>query len=127
LWLRLIPIFIKLFKNNKKGVKMSQIKELLGKRIKEIRISKKLTQEQLSELTDIGASSISKIESGIYHPTDDNLEKIARALGVEPYKLYMCSHYKDIKDLKKDISTMLENASESEIRLAYKILSSFLN
>ena len=54
---------------------MSHIKELLGRRIKEIRISKKITQEQLSELTNIGASSISKIESGIYHPSDDNLEK----------------------------------------------------
>lgn len=106
---------------------MSQIKELLGKRIKEIRISKKLTQEQLSELTNIGASSISKIESGIYHPTDDNLEKIAQALNIEPYKLYMCNHYKDTQDLKKDINKMLENASDDEIRLAYKILNSFLN
>ncbi len=106
---------------------MSKIKELLGKRIKEIRLSKNLTQEQLSELTNIGASSISKIESGIYHPNDDNLEKIAQALQVEPYKLYMCTQYKSIKELKEDINLMLENASEDDIRLAYKILNSFLN
>lgn len=106
---------------------MSQIKELLGKRIKELRLSKKLTQEQLSELTNIGASSISKIESGIYHPTDDNLEKIAKALNVEPYKLYMCYQFKNIDELKREIITMLENASEDEIRLAYKLLNSFIN
>ena len=106
---------------------MSQIKELLGKRIKEIRISKKLTQEQLSELTDIGASSISKIESGIYHPTDENLDRISKALNVEPYKLYMFNHYKTVDELKTEIKSMLDNANEKEIRLAYKILSSFLN
>ena len=56
---------------------MSEIKKLLGKRIREVRILRNLTQEDLSELTDIGASSISKIESGHFHPTDENLEKIA--------------------------------------------------
>lgn len=125
MWLRLIQIRLKLFDNKKEG-RMSQLKELLGKRIKEIRIAKKLTQEQLSEMTNIGASSISKIESGIYHPTDENLEKIAAALNVEPYKLYMYNHYKNTKDLVAEINKMLARANDDEIRLAYKILSSFL-
>lgn len=64
---------------------MSELKKLLGKRIREIRVARNLTQEDLSELTDIGASSISKIESGHFHPTDENLERIAKALKVEPY------------------------------------------
>ena len=103
---------------------MSQLKKLLGKRIKELRVSKKITQEQLSELTNIGAPSISKIESGIFHPTDDNLEKIARALNVEPYQLYICSHFKNIKTLKDEIISMLDTGNEDKIRLAHKILSS---
>ena len=78
---------------------MSEIKKLLGKRIREVRILRNLTQEDLSELTDIGASSISKIESGHFHPTDENLEKIANALKIEPYKLYMFNHQKDTKTL----------------------------
>ena len=78
---------------------MSELKKLLGKRIREIRVARNLTQEDLSELTEIGASSISKIESGHFHPTDDNLEKIAKALNVEPYKLYMFNHQKDTKEL----------------------------
>ena len=78
---------------------MSELKKLLGKRIREIRIARNLTQEDLSELTDIGASSISKIESGHFHPTDENLERIAKALKVEPYKLYMFNHQKVYKIL----------------------------
>lgn len=102
---------------------MSELKKLLGKRIREIRTARDLTQEQLSDLTDIGASSISKIESGHFHPTDENLEKIAKALNVEPYKLYMFNSQKEPKELLEDMQTMLKNASEDEIRLAYKILS----
>ena len=79
---------------------MSELKKLLGKRIREIRVARNLTQEDLSELTDIGASSISKIESGHFHPTDENLERIAKALKVEPYKLYMFNHQKDTSELK---------------------------
>lgn len=105
---------------------MSKIKELLGKRIKEVRIKRGLTQEQLSELTNIGASSISKIESGIYHPTDDNLERIAEALKTEPYKLYMCEHYKNTEELKTAIISLLNTATDDEMRLVYKILSSIL-
>ena len=106
---------------------MSQLKTLLGKRIKELRISKKLTQEQLSEMIGIGAASLSKIEIGMYHPNDDNLEKIAQALGVEPYELYLFNQHKDIKEIKNDILKMINKANENETRLIYKILNSILN
>lgn len=106
---------------------MSELKKLLGKRIREIRVASNLTQEDLSELTEIGASSISKIESGHFHPTDENLERIAKALNVEPYKLYMFNHQKDIDDLKQDIIKMLDKASDEDIKLAYRILSGILD
>lgn len=106
---------------------MSQIKELLGKRIREIRLSRSYTQEKLAELTNIGTCSISKIESGIYHPTDENLEKIAKALGVQPYKLYMNSHNKDIAEIKTEILSMLDNASDEKLRLAYRVLNGLLD
>ncbi len=106
---------------------MSQLKRLLGKRIKEIRTSRGLTQEQLSEATNIGAPSISKIESGVYHPTDDNLEKISKALNIEPYKLYMFNYLKDPQDLKKEIDNKLAKASNDEIRIIYKIINAIID
>ena len=106
---------------------MSELKKLLGKRIKEIRISKKMTQEKLSELTDIGTSSLSKIESGYFHPSDENLEKIANALDVEPYELYMFNHQQEPKILKNKLFNMLNNANDDKIKLIYKIVSCILN
>lgn len=106
---------------------MSEIKKLLGKRIREIRISRNLTQEELSELTDIGPSSISKIESGYFHPTDENFEKIAKALQIEPYKLYMFNHKKDVSELKNEMFDMLDKSTDSEIRLIYRIFCAVLD
>ena len=82
---------------------------------------------RISELTDIGVSSISKIESGHFHPTDENLERIAKALNVEPYKLYMFNHQKDTKELLQDIQTKLNKATDEEIKLAYKVLNGILD
>ena len=106
---------------------MSEIKKLLGKRIREVRILRNLTQEDLSELTDIGASSISKIESGHFHPTDENLEKIANALKIEPYKLYMFNHQKDTKTLISDLENILKSATEEEIKLVHRVVTSILD
>ena len=43
---------------------MSNIKKLLGQRIKELRKSKKITQEELAKKIGIGTSNISYIENG---------------------------------------------------------------
>ena len=106
---------------------MSEIKKLLGTRIREVRILRNLTQEDLSELTDIGASSISKIESGHFHPTDEHLEKIANALKIEPYKLYMFNHQKDTKTLISDLENILKSATEEEIKLVHRVVTSILD
>ena len=106
---------------------MSEIKKLLGKRIREVRILRNLTQEDLSELTDIGASSISKIESGHFHPTDENLEKIAKALKIEPYKLYMFNHQKDTRELIEDLENILKCATDDEIKLVHRVVTSILD
>lgn len=104
---------------------MSDLKKLLGKRIKELRAKKHYTQEYLAELTDLGATSISKIETGLYHPSDENLEKIAKVLDVEPYQLYMYNHLKPVSEIKKNLHKIIDNASDEEIRLIYRILSAF--
>ena len=106
---------------------MSEIKKLLGKRIREVRILRNLTQEDLSELTDIGASSISKIESGYFHPTDENLDKIAKALKIEPYKLYMFNHHKDTRELIEDLENILKSATDDEIKLVHRVVTSILD
>ena len=98
---------------------MAKLKELLGKRIKEIRLSRNLTQEQLVEIVDIGAASLSKIEIGMNYPSDDNLEKIAKALNVEAKELFDFNHNNDNQLLKKELLDAITQ-EKVDIKLLYK-------
>lgn len=66
---------------------MSQKK--LGRRISEIRKIKDITQEELAEKANLTVSYISKIETGKKNPTIATIEKIAQALGVDIYQLFV--------------------------------------
>jgi len=64
------------------------IKKQLGKRIKEIRKIKRLTQEELAEKADMATSYIAMIERGEKNPTLNFIEKIATGLDVNLYQLF---------------------------------------
>lgn len=98
---------------------MSTIKKLLGQRIKEVRKSRGITQEQLAEKVGIGTSNISYIENGKFAPTIENFEKIVQALDVEPYELYMFAPQKSINEIKQELFSALEKDDEL-LRLIYK-------
>lgn len=97
---------------------MKDIKKLLGKRIKELRKEKALSQEGLAEIIGIEPNNLSRIENGKNYPTPENLSKIADALGVDIHKLYLFNHHKNYDNIKNEIISALEN--ESFGRLLYK-------
>ena len=59
----------------------------LGLRIKEIRKSKKLSQEDLAYEQNISLSQIARIETGKLNPTICTLKKIADGLSVDVFEL----------------------------------------
>ena len=61
---------------------MSDIRKLLGLRIKEIRQRKKMSQEDLSFESELHRTYISDIERGTRNVSIKNIEKIAKALQV---------------------------------------------
>ena len=54
-----------------------------GKRIKELRIQKGMTQEELAVKTEVSARSIQRIENGEVAPRTYTLQMIAKALEVD--------------------------------------------
>jgi len=60
----------------------------LGKRIREIRKSKKLSQEQLANLCDLPFSQINRIESGAINTSVSHIFLIATNLDVHPMTLF---------------------------------------
>lgn len=98
---------------------------MIGKNLKRIRKVKGLTQDKLSELTNISITSIQRYESGKRQPTIETINKFIEALGVSIEELL----YKDgeitemttgekIKYYRKDLNlTQQELANLSGISL----------
>lgn len=101
------------------------IKNLLGKRIKELRKTQSLTQEKLSEKIGIDTVSLCNIERGKYFPSADTLDRIIEALQIKPSELFECEHLQDTNILISEINNILllhpERVSEF-----YKILTAMI-
>ncbi|MGJ4747294.1 helix-turn-helix domain-containing protein [Leptospira sp. SA-E8] len=78
----------------------SAFKKKVSKRIKELRIEKKLTQEAISGLA-MGVRTYQKIESGVNAPNLESIFLIATALGVHPKELLNVSITSEEKSRKK--------------------------
>lgn len=64
------------------------LQKKLGKRIADLRRSRKLTQEQLAEAVDCSVEFISLVERGVNAPSVAGLEKFAKVLKVEVRDLF---------------------------------------
>jgi len=108
-----------------KGAEMNNLK-LFGKRIKELRKNKKLTQEQLGELVGIDFKQIGNIETGTYFTTMPTLEKIAKALDVEIFELFYFNHNNSREILIENIIKMVKEASDDDLKIIYRIIGDIL-
>lgn len=67
---------------------MSELRGKFGKRLRQIRRSADITQEQLAEAVGVSVKFIGNIERGTASPSFETLEKIAEVLGVEVGELF---------------------------------------
>lgn len=66
------------------------IKEKIGKRIKELRLDNKLTQEKFAELCGLDRTYITSLERGQRNISIVNLEKITNALNISLRDFFDC-------------------------------------
>lgn len=66
---------------------IDDIKLKLGQKIKEIRIKEGYSQEELASLSKLHRTYISDIERGERNVSVQNIEKIAKALKIDPSEL----------------------------------------
>lgn len=99
-------------------------KVLLGKRIREIRKIRKLSQEALAERAGISAQYVSNIERGKENPTLDMLFTLADALKVTLAEMcdYETVQTMDRQRLHSLLRDLLKTADPERLRTAVKIL-----
>ncbi|MGW8957501.1 helix-turn-helix domain-containing protein [Paenibacillus sp. NPDC055715] len=106
---------------------MSEILELVGTRIRDIRKSKGLSQEALAEKAGFNSSYIGFIERAERNISLKNLEKIAKSLNVSVYQLL--TYVKEDDELTeedssvKSILALLRTRESKDTELALKILT----
>ena len=105
---------------------MSSGNKVFGKRIKELRERKKLTQERLAEKVGLDLQTISRIETGYYFTSFENLEKLANALDVTMADLFNFGHLKTKEELIKEINTELSASSEKDVQRIHKLIFGYL-
>ena len=97
--------------------------ELFGSRIRSVREAADLSRDIVAERMNISSSYVGEIERGEKWPTFDMLERLARALEVEPSSLF---EY-EAEELNKDLlltklQHLLSNRSMDELQQALQIL-----
>lgn len=103
------------------------IKKNLGNRIREIRISKALTQEALAEKVNLSAKSLSQIELGNNFVSAETLDYICEALEITPKALFDFNYSEKHKeDFLNEIITILEKNPQL-LKTVYKIVKALDN
>lgn len=96
-------------------------KELLGKRLRELRKRKGINQEKLAELINVDPTTISNIENGKNYPSMINLENLLAVLDSSFLDAFDFEHKNTNTDLLTQINQKLQD-NPDKIEDFYKIV-----
>ena len=99
------------------------MKKMFGKRLRELRVQRGYTQEQVAERINIKPENYSRIENGLSFPKPENIVKISEVLGVEIAELFQFTHITDYKQILEKIISKLQTDEQATV-ITYKYLKS---
>ncbi len=105
---------------------MDITKEIIGKKIKQIRIEKGLSQEKLSEQIDISPRQMCTIENGNSFPSIETFVKISKVLDININDFFNLGKGKNNK-LREEINTLLQISTEKELKLIKELIIAVYN
>lgn len=94
---------------------------IVGKRIKDARRDKKLTQEMLAEKMSVSIAYLSKIETGKLHINLERLSEICNLLEVTEGQILNGVSNISGKYLANEFSELLEKCSPEQQKLIYNL------
>lgn len=110
------------------------IKKTLGHNIKQARLSKGLTQQELADLVGVeGSGYVSRIERGFAWPRAELLEKFVKVLDVSAETLVRYDSRKNSKSSSKTdkwvlkIKSLLKNKREKDLQKAHAAIKNLFS
>ena len=104
------------------------IKSLLGRKIKQYRILKGISQEKFAELLNISQRTLSGIECGNNFLTSKTLDKMLEVLKISPDELFYVEYLKPSKELLQEIISDIKSieGDEDRLRTIYKVVKAIV-
>jgi transcriptional regulator with XRE-family HTH domain len=101
------------------------ISEKIGERVREVRTSLELTQQEVAEKAGLGLNTISRIERGQQGVNFENIARIADSLDI-PFRDF-CDIEGSTPEIRKQgqlqsLFDMLEEAPPSKVALIYQLV-----
>jgi len=63
---------------------MSRVAKAFGRKLRQLRVARGLSQEQVAELAGLSTNAVGSFERGVRFPRDSSLDSLLDALSVEP-------------------------------------------
>ncbi len=104
---------------------MENKKKYVGKKIKEIRKSSKMTQEIFSEAIGIEPSSLSNIENGKSFPSMGTVLKIMEKFNVSPADFFDFEYFQNEESVEEEIFEKIKTLDYKNKQIIFKIIRSF--
>jgi transcriptional regulator with XRE-family HTH domain len=101
---------------------ISEASVRLGKRIRDLRTARELSQEQLAGMAELSAKYLGEVERGIGNISIERLNKIAGMLGVELQELLETGHKRSRTELLAEIASMAQKLPDKDVQIAYRML-----
>ena len=100
---------------------MDNVKKEIGLKIKQLRLSKNLTQEEFAEKINTDRKTISRAEQGEYRPSGETLEKICIVFNIPISYFYDDSEYKNDSNKDEIIRNITAKLNVSDLDKLNKI------
>lgn len=100
---------------------------VLGQRIKQARLAKNLTQEDLSEKLDISVAFLSRVERGNSHINLKRLNQLCNLLDVSEGYILNGASSNSTNYLNKEFSELLKKCPPEKQRLIYNVAKTIID
>jgi transcriptional regulator with XRE-family HTH domain len=99
---------------------MERLGTIFANNLKEYRRKRGLTQEKLAEKVDVSTHHIGMIETSRNFPTFDLIERIAKALDIDVYKLFVAPNVtvEEVERLYQTVANDLERLVTEAVQKA---------
>jgi transcriptional regulator with XRE-family HTH domain len=112
---------------SKKRIEHDPVVARFGQRLREVRLSRDMTQAQLAESAHVTVSYITRLESGTSAPGIDLVARFAAALGTEIVDLLPTTPLPDdLAVLRRQAKKLFDTLIQTEDRRTLSLLNQFL-